>query len=66
MWRYYYKYYLQVIDENTEVERHSKILGTSLVVQWLRFHTSNAGVMGSIPAQGTKIPHGTWHSKIKK
>ena len=30
--------------------------GTSLVVQWLRLCTSNAGAWGSIPAQGTKIP----------
>ena len=32
------------------------ILGTSLVVQWLRFHTFTAGDLGSIPGQGTKIP----------
>ena len=31
--------------------------GTSLVVQWLRLHASNAGGMGSIPGWGTKIPH---------
>ena len=31
--------------------------GTSLVVQWLRLHTSNAGGMGLIPGGGTKIPH---------
>ena len=31
--------------------------GTSLVVQWFRLHASNAGVMGSIPGWGTKIPH---------
>ena len=30
--------------------------GTSLVVQWLRLHASNAEGMGSIPAGGTKIP----------
>ena len=30
--------------------------GTSLVVQWLRLCTSNAGGWGSIPAPGTKIP----------
>ena len=30
---------------------------TCLVVQWLRFCTSNAGGMGLIPGQGTKIPH---------
>ena len=27
--------------------------GTSLVVQWLRFCNPNAGVLGSIPGQGT-------------
>ena len=31
--------------------------GTRLVVQWLRFHTSTAGGMGSIPSQGAKIPY---------
>ena len=30
--------------------------GTSLVVQWLRLHAPNAGDMGLIPGQGTKIP----------
>ena len=45
-----------------------KVIGTSLVVQWLRFHASNAsgeagrrggggGVLSSIPGQGTKISH---------
>ena len=36
------------------------------MVQWLRFHASIAGGMGSIPGQGTKIPHATWHSQLKK
>ena len=41
--------------------------GTSLVVQWLRLHASNAGGAGSIPGRGTKIPHTAWHGpKIKK
>ena len=31
--------------------------GTSLAVQWLRLCPSNAGGKGSIPGQGTKIPH---------
>ena len=31
--------------------------GTSLVIQWLRFCTSNAGCTGSIPGLGTKIPY---------
>ena len=32
-------------------------LGTFLMVQWLRPMPSNAGDVGSIPGQGTKIPH---------
>ena len=31
--------------------------GTSLAVQWLRLHISTARGAGSIPGQGTKIPH---------
>ena len=34
---------------------------TLLAVQWLRLQASNAGGTGSIPDQGTKIPHTTWH-----
>ena len=34
-----------------------RTLGTSLVVQWLSILPSNAGDRGSIPGQGTKIPH---------
>ena len=29
------------------------LLGTSLVIQWLRLHTPNAGDPGSIPGQET-------------
>ena len=37
------------------------------VVQWLRLCASNAGGAGSIPGQGTKIPHASWHGqKLKK
>ena len=32
---------------------------TSLVVQWLRLYTSNSGQQGSIPSQGTELPHAT-------
>ena len=35
----------------------NSISGTSLAVQWLRLHTSNAGGVGSIPGGGAKIPH---------
>ena len=40
------------------------IWGTSLVVQWLRLPTSNAGNVGSILGQGTKILHA--EAKINK
>ena len=40
--------------------------GTSLAVQWLRFHASNAGAAGLIPGWGTKIPHAAWHGQIFK
>ena len=36
--------------------------GTFLVVQWLRVC---AGGAGSIPGQGTKIPHAAWPKKKK-
>ena len=31
-----------------------KMMGTSLVVQWLRLHTPNAGGPGSIPSQAAR------------
>jgi len=41
--------------------------GTSLVVQWLRLCASIARGRGSIPGQGTKIPHGIQcGQKVKK
>ena len=33
------------------------VLGTSLVVQWVRIRASAAGCVGSIPGWGTNIPH---------
>ena len=36
------------------------------MVQWLRFHTSNAGAVGLISAGGTKIPHAVCNGQIKK
>ena len=38
----------------------------SLAVQWLRLPASNAGDVGLIPGQGTKIPHAEQHSQKKK
>ena len=47
---------------------HKKIIvGTSLVVQWLKLHASNARDVGSISGRGTKIPHAAQRGqKIKK
>ena len=45
------------------VGRISHRCGNSLVVQWLRLHTSIARGTGSIPSQGTKIPQATQQSQ---
>ena len=37
--------------------------GTSLMVQWLGLRASTAGGTGSIPGQGTKIPHAARHGQ---
>ena len=34
--------------------KDSGLIGTSLVVQWVRLHAPNAGGPGSIPGQGTR------------
>ena len=41
-------------------------LGTSLVVQWLRLHVSDAGGLGLIPGRGTKIPQAMQHGPKNK
>ena len=33
------------------------------MVQWVRLCISNAGSMGSVPGQGTKIPRVLWHGQ---
>ena len=38
----------------------------SLLIQWLRFHPSNVGGVGSIEGQGTKIHMLTGEAKKKK
>ena len=39
---------------------------TSLLAQWLRLHDSNAGGIGSVLGQVTKIPHAMgWGQKVK-
>ena len=57
---------LNIFNPQVDMDIRPKVLlGTSLVVQWLRLPASTAGGMGLIPGQGTKIPHATQHSKNK-
>ena len=42
------------------------ITSTSLVVQWLQLRASTARGEGSIPGQGTKIPHAAQCSQNKR
>ena len=45
-------------------KKKKEVLRTFLVVQWSRLHTSNAGGVGSIPGQGTKISHAAQYRQI--
>ena len=56
------KYYSALKNKRKE----KKIQGTSLVGQWLRVRDSIAVGEGSIPGQGTKIPHVVGHGQKKK
>jgi len=40
-----------------EFSLNESMLGTSMVVQWLRLCASNTGGVGSIPGWGNKIRH---------
>ena len=51
---------IQIREEINKIK-----IWTSLVVQWLRLHASNARNVGLIPGQGTKIPHAMWHGQKK-
>ena len=53
-------------DSSKFTESIKKQLRTSLEVPWLRLQASDAGGEGSIPGQGTKIPHATPCSMAKK
>ena len=57
---------MQQQDDKQSSLKMGKIRDTSLVVQWLRLHASNAGGTGLIPVWGTKVPHAVWHSQKKK
>ena len=54
----------RLVDLSKVTKLIKRAMGTSLVVQWLRFWVPNARGLGSIPGQGTKthmpklkIPH---------
>ena len=47
-----------------QITKVLSINGNSLAVQWLRLCTFTAGGTCSIPGQGTKILHTTWHGQI--
>ena len=60
----------QVFIEGKKKKKTSEtvnlMLGTSLTVQWLRLYTSNAGGVGLIPNQRTKLSHASgvgWQKK---
>ena len=59
------------VGEGKKLYQEKTKSGTSLAVQWLRLQTSTAGSAGSMPGQGTKIPHvlncgQKWKKKKKK
>ena len=41
-------------------------MGTSLVIQCLKFSTLTARTPSLIPGRGTKIPQAAWHSQKKR
>ena len=58
---------LNIFNPQVDMDSRSKLLlGTSLVVQWLRLPAFTVGGAGSIPDGGSEILHATsWHSQKK-
>ena len=56
----------KIIGLEVKFQIEIKWTGTSLEIQWLRLHASTAGGAGSIPGQGTKIPHAMWCDQKKQ
>ena len=54
-----------MLQHGDNIEIRNRNSGTSLVIQWLRLCISNAGGVGLILSQGTKIPHAELCSQKK-
>jgi len=54
-----------LFERNVLIFKNVKIIGNSLVVQWLRLHVSTAGDLSSVLGQGTKILHSAQCSQKK-
>ena len=58
---------LNIFNPQVDMDIRPKVLlGTSLVVQWLRLPASTVKGAGLIPGRGTKILHAAWLGKKKK
>ena len=62
-WKVHYIFRMLHIIPMVTIERISSI---SLVIQWLRFHTSTARVTGLTLGKGIRIPRAAWHSQNKR
>ena len=60
------KFTLKILQRWCSTVSRNLVYLTSLVVQWLRLHTSKAGGAVVIPGQGTKIPHAAWRGQKLK
>lgn len=60
-----YKECLQVSNKENNLIKTGQS-GISTAVQWLRLLALNAGSMGSILGERTKIPHTTWRKSCWK
>jgi len=55
-----------IYETTTTKKKDEDFLGTSLAVQWLRLHASNARGVSSLPGQGTKCPHAAAKKKMHR
>ena len=53
-------------QSHPSVQFKKEYIRISLVVQWLRLHSPNAGGTGSIPGEETKIPYATQHDQKER